>query len=152
MIELHVDAINWVIWFIELAVFSKDCIMCNILLAVSSIFQHICRCFCARGCSVYEENLVEFNDDVLSQMVNDSHHILYTSTWLRGDHCGKCWRSSYNCAVLQVKKCVWIHQLVTQTTTTVGSRLSELQLSEHSIILTPKVTVLLEYFSISVFY
>jgi len=32
----------------------------------------------------------------------------------------------------------------------VGSQLSELRLSEHSIIRTPKVTVLLEYFRISV--
>ena len=43
-----------------------------------------------------------------------------------------------------------IHLLQMHKRDTVGSQLSELRLSEHSIIWTPKVTVLLEYFSIDV--
>jgi len=51
--------------------YNKPCV--NILLAVNSIHKHFYRCFCATGCNVcwvFQENLADPDDDVLSLMVN----------------------------------------------------------------------------------
>jgi len=96
-------------YLIQRAIFRahiRDCIWCvNILLALSSLLQYICWCLFAWGCSVCEK--ISLDPMTMSLVwwstISDSEHIMHTGTWLRGDHFCKCWRSSCNCAVLQVK-------------------------------------------------
>jgi len=79
----------------------RDCTMycIKILLALISLLQYICRCLCAWGCSVfwiYKKTLLDSTMTFIVwwSTISDSHHILHTGTWLRGDHFCKCWRSS----------------------------------------------------------
>jgi len=62
----------------------------NILLALSSLLQYICRCLCTWGCSacwVYEKILLDQTMMFLVwwSTISDYHHNVYTGTWLRGD-------------------------------------------------------------------
>jgi len=99
--ELHLRATYSAILFDQLCL--EHVLYVNILLAVNSIHNHFCRCFCAMFVGLMRKisQILMTMSLVWWSTRSDSCHILYTGTWLRGDHLGKCWRSSCRCAMVQ---------------------------------------------------